>query len=540
MLWKKESNRSTAMYVDYFADSGINSTDLDGKRFKSIPKSDVLSNRLREEGNIEFAARNWTNAIKAYNYALCFAENDSETLCHAYANRSACFFELDQFESCHKDIKLATDTAECSDELKQMINQHQKDCDDFIGNDNPIENTVHTPKLVFEPNEEFPCFANVLQLDRQTKFGYRITAKNDIDVGQRIFMEESMVSTLINDQYMRCSVCLTRHNNLIPCEKCTTAMFCDDKNCQSNILHATECGMTTEIDGDGKLAFLIRTVMYAIGLFTSAKELISFVEKYAGEKNVVALPMTDPRSKYQQFLKLKFDRIIASGEKRDLYVGIAYKAIMASIIGDRFALKGQKRFLAHLILQHEAIISLGCVHQYTNETGEAESLHLFPTLNQFNHSCTANAMFHLVDNWSIVTTMRPIKKGDEVTISYFGRTCYAESCAEQQEYVELLRDNFGINCQCDLCESRTSTDEERKAMQADPAYQFILQCSEHNNNGEASLDMEQVKHQATEFLRKFGQSKWCLELSMVTASFMDTNWIQIKSRDLADEYIPTD
>lgn len=436
MLWKKESNRKTAMYVNYFDELGTDLADLNElqSRSKPISKSNTISDMLREEGNIEFASRNWTNAIKAYNYALCFAENDSEAISQAYANRSACFFELDLFDSCRVDIELALQVSKCSDTLKQMIEQHQKDCADFLEITDPIKTTVHAPELDFEPNESFPTIANVLQIERHKKLGNRTTAKSDIDIGQRIFVEKSLVSTIIDDKYMRCNICLTQSNNLMPCGHCTKAMFCSSE-CQNSILHAAECGMATEIEGDGKLAFLIRTVLYAVSLFNDANDLMQFVVKNVNKQNDVPLSMTDARSKYQQFLRLKADQKIVSGEKHDPLIYIAYQAILTSKVSDWFALKKQQRFLIHLIWQHEAIISLGCVHQYINKNGNT-SLHLFPSFGQFNHSSTPNAMLDLVDNWSTVATIRSIKdikKGEEVTISYFNQDSNTDSTVEKQE-----------------------------------------------------------------------------------------------------------
>lgn len=435
MLWKKESNRKTAMYVNYYDEFGTDLADLDEQlsRSKPIIKSDAISDMLREEGNIEFASRNWTNAIEAYNYALCFAENDSEPLSQAYANRSACFFELDQFDSCRTDIELALQVSKCSDTLKQMILQHQSDCADFLDITDPIETIVHAPKLDFEPNESFPTIANVLQIERHKKLGNRTTAKSDIHIGQRIFLEKSMVSTLIDDKYMRCNVCLSQNNNLIPCgqRNCTKAMFCSSE-CQNSNLHAAECGMANEIEGDGKLAFLIRTILYAVSLFNDANDLMQFVEKSVRKQNDVPMSMTDARSKYKYFLKLKADQKIVSGEKRDPLIYIAYQAILKSKVSDWFAVKKQKRFLIHLIWQHEAIISFGCVHQYINEDGNT-SLHIFPTFGQFNHSSTPNAMLNVANNWSTVTTIRPIKEGEEVTISYFNQDTNTDSTVKQQE-----------------------------------------------------------------------------------------------------------
>lgn len=518
------------MYVDYFADFGSQVTELDEifAESKPIAKSDVISHKLREEGNIEFSKRNWSNAIKAYNYALSFAENGSEVLSQAYANRSACFFELDQFQSSLNDIDLALQPSECTEHIKQMIIQHRNDCTDFIRNnsstDEDADDRVHS---VFEPNQSIPSLSISVDVENQPGFGNCVMANCDIDVGQTISVETCCVSQLTAECYMRCCICLTKSNNLMPCQSCTKVMFCSDE-CQNNSLHVAECYLGEEIEGDGKLAFLIKTILYAVGLFRNGNEIMAFVEKCVRSKSSdKPVSMADDRSKYQHFLKLKSDTTIVQAETPDPLIYFAFKAIMATNVKKMFSTKKLQRFLVHLIWQHDAIISLGHVHQYTNREQKVESLHLSLTFSLFSHSCTANAMRYLAGNQLIIVAIRPIKKGEIVTVSYFDKNCFKGSVEEREQYLDAIDDTFGMKCSCDLCKDQTITSlTERDSMKEEPTYKHIFVSSYQHRFANVPMNTNEMRRNATAFLRKFGQSKWCKELEVVTACFMDAMWRQ--------------
>lgn len=48
-----------------------------------------------------------------------------------------------------------------------------------------------------------------------------------------------------------------------------------------------------------------------------------------------------------------------------------------------------------------------------------------------------------------ITCVAPIRKGDEITLSYFGI-----QALEAEPRNIFLRDRFGFECQCDLCTNR--------------------------------------------------------------------------------------
>lgn len=551
MLWEKESN-SDGLLIDYFAKLDRSIADLDAIFSETTPpaKSNRIADRLRQEGNVEYEAHNCSNAILAYNYALCFAEPQTDALAQAYANRSACYFLLDRYKSSDIDIKLALNAATDSDILRHQMKQHQVDCEQLMeandDSDDSSDGITQTFASSFTAsnhghdttNESFQWLSSELH----EPFGYRFTANSDIGVGQTIWTETAFVSTLINGQYMHCNVCFTKNDNLMPCEHCTSAMFCN-RTCQTSILHAAECNANTEINEDGKLKLLIRTVLHAIQLFNNVDDLMEFViETVSGEsKSNGQYFGTDCLSEYRRFLQLKLCQDVASGDHPDPLIYFAFKAIIASKCGEMFEKVQQQRFLTHLIWQHQAIISLGYVHQHTNKLNQVQSLGVFPQFSYFKHSCTPNAMYYLTGQKLVMVSLTPIKKGEEILVSYFGKTAVLTFDSKREERKELLRSlykSFGQKCNCTLCQKCESSPAQRKSMKNDRKYRNISRIYYSGQDGlyklEKSLTKKQIsdaREQAIAFLQKYGRRTWCKELAKIAACLMDIIWLQSEPDD---------
>lgn len=64
------------------------------------PKSDQESIGYRTKGNDMFKQRNHQKALELYTISAVFAQNESEELGKAYANRSAVLFEQKLYKEC--------------------------------------------------------------------------------------------------------------------------------------------------------------------------------------------------------------------------------------------------------------------------------------------------------------------------------------------------------------------------------------------------------------------------------------------------------
>eukprot|EP00927_Polykrikos_kofoidii_P040386 TRINITY_DN34537_c0_g2_i2.p1 TRINITY_DN34537_c0_g2~~TRINITY_DN34537_c0_g2_i2.p1 ORF type:complete len:337 (+),score=57.12 TRINITY_DN34537_c0_g2_i2:59-1012(+) len=86
---------------------------------------------------------------------------------------------------------------------------------------------------------------------------------------------------------------------------------------------------------------------------------------------------------------------------------------------------------------------------------------VFATASIMNHSCAPNAFHHFDEkrNLEVVYAMRPIKRNDEITISYI------DTMQVRADRQEQLKDTYGFECRCEACampeEKREVSDQRR-------------------------------------------------------------------------------
>lgn len=308
-MWKKETTHKNALYINICAARGspnrlneiyknVRSEVIEHKEMKVLYcKSDKTAVDKRKFGNLEFQNRDWFGAMELFNESLCFAENGSATLGYAYANRSACFFNLKMYDKCLIDIDLAMHNNYPKHSFAEL-QKRQKKCEQFIENGWKASSTALPVKL--GENVKFPSCSDAI--DVKTRFGRRsVVANRDVSVGQIIAVDEAFTKTLFTIYGWKCNICLKGNTNLVPCKKCTTAMFCPE--CFDNPLHKYECGLKTSIYSqfNNYLMQELRTFFVAMNLFESADQMMTFVEKS------LAGPMpdscTDERTRYIVYLK---------------------------------------------------------------------------------------------------------------------------------------------------------------------------------------------------------------------------------------------
>ncbi len=77
---------------------------------------------------------------------------------------------------------------------------------------------------------------------------------------------------------------------------------------------------------------------------------------------------------------------------------------------------------------------------------------LFPATALANHSCLPNARCVYLRHYSVLFAVRPIARGDPVTVSYAGMlTAFALEPRHLSARREMVRAVAGFDCRCDLC-----------------------------------------------------------------------------------------
>lgn len=75
---------------------------------------------------------------------------------------------------------------------------------------------------------------------------------------------------------------------------------------------------------------------------------------------------------------------------------------------------------------------------------------VFLATSMFNHSCVANAHFQFLGDHCLIVAVKDIKAGEEVTISYM------MPIEPYEQRVATMKDHFGFECDCRLCEDQKS------------------------------------------------------------------------------------
>lgn len=520
MLWKKESNNADAIYVDLFAG------DRDKKKFtkwsqqldisvwkhcyrdlKLNPiKSNSTSAIIRAIGNTEFESKLYESALEYYNQSLLFAEIGTENVGLVYGNRSATFFELKMYEKCLIDIDLA-EKANYPKRLMQKLETRKADCLKLMKHQSV--KLYKQPKLTLEADEHFPCMANVLEINRNDEFGRYIEAKSDIDVGEIVLVEENFAFDFVSLDRAFCFTCMKECTNFIACSKCTDALFCNGDCMNRNIIHNKTCGaFFHRMQADVK--FVLKSILGGLYSFTSIEELMNFIEdKLAKESHYLPTKASDLQSNYDVFLSLR-----AVPSKMDNFqVYQVYTSIMATpSLKVLFETKRKQRFLMHLIAHHciiKSCNSFGCNTFQTHNLHASASI--TSVLSLINHSCSPNLYSFTVGNREVCVTIRPIKKGDQLFISYFGNE---KTTKERQS---ILKQTFEFDCKCEKCIPHgQSTD--RKNMKSDGCFLFLSCNTCDLSNDDQRLQFEK---KCIEFLQKFGHLPWSEEIGFVTDIFED-------------------
>lgn len=498
LLWKKEKS---GLHFDLFPKRS--SEDALVHKFKTMAavsgcqKNNAISKRLREMGNGLLAEKNWYAGMMYYNRSLRYAELGTENVSLAYANRSVCFLKMEMYDKCLNDIELAI-KANYPKRLMEKLEERRVFCLQQLSKAKPIE--LSAPKLDFDADENIPGMANVLQMQCNEQFGRHFIAKCDIDVGKVVMLEEAFVTSIVTKPGLSiCEACYKAKTNFIACPKCTTALFCD-QTCAEDPLHQIRCERSSPSD-DPHVEFTARTVVHAMNMFSSIDDLMDFVQFVVEEKRKgVPSSIIEPKDKYRMFLKMNLS-VNPTKYVSPIDRGKQVFEILLLKFNDLFNTKKKERFLMHLCVMHAYIVLCNTFQNPT--TGAVLLLH-----NHINHSCVPNVIYKVAENKGIGTTLRRIKKGQQLFIQYGmdGRSRHVRQ--------KMLNEHFDFKCKCERCKNHNfpvSCDR----VKADPQVQQLakeVQAFLANDFDDDIPKCAILKQMCLEILKKYADFPWCTEL----------------------------
>lgn len=194
-------------------------------------KCNATSEALRSEGNKFYSQRLFFEALLKYNESLCFAETASENLGHAYANRSAVYFEMKLYDRSLRDIEAAKLYGYPERSFEVLKKRAAKCCDLSKSYKDNAPDPWKIFKLSYPPNKRLPFTAECLEMATSEKYGRHVVTNRTLRVGDIVSIETPFCCTLVSESqfydvpesniYQRCSNCLKENAmELIPCLSC--------------------------------------------------------------------------------------------------------------------------------------------------------------------------------------------------------------------------------------------------------------------------------------------------------------------------------
>lgn len=509
-LWKKNANSE---YVDFFttvkASHGDVFNDWDQllninlkwlHKRERFAKSNEMSTEYLMEGHRKFQVENWSSAMLSYNKSLCYAVPGSVYESLAYANRAECYLKMEMYKKALIDVKLALKFEHSTRALQRLKRLHIQ-CLKLLQLGFGIE--APKPKLSFDPDTNFPCLADVLEIQENDKFGRHIVAKCDIDAGNQVLVTDIFASGTTSGHQMCCRNCNKIEQNFVSCKNCANTVFCYGSCSEKKGVHQLECSSFFHVIGDTTLKLPIQTVLMAIEMFRSIDDLMDFTERVFKMKRIPK-STKNLQSRYALFLNLS----PYLDEERIYPAYQAYMSLMSiAQVKHLFNTERKRQFLMHLTLHHLTVIPQ---NSFRHERFDGDWIcadYIYDVMSLINHSCVPNVFNHSTPNEvGYCVTMRPIQKGEQIFINYLGN-----ECKESLEHRQKSLKTWDFECKCEKCVFQSSSEktsyDERQKIKSNPSFKFVIKNCQKNYCKESNADLHirpRLKRECVNFLQQFG------------------------------------
>ncbi|EFA07766.1 SET and MYND domain-containing protein 4-like Protein [Tribolium castaneum] len=409
-------------------------------KFTKDKKDDQVALKHYENGRFAFNNFNYWDALENYTQCIACAENP-RTLAMGHRNRAECFLQLKMKTKCEEEIKRAK-----SHSLKQEI-------DDFIAKLNQIEDSTcktfePIPGYInFHPNDNIQSANNCVKIGPNL-----IVASRDIEIGEILAIEKPWAAVLTTDRLTHCHECLCLCYNLIPCPKCTVALFCSELcKDKARSYHKYECPILLTICYRALCEFAIdEAMLLAFKVAILAKDDYSNLD-------YMRLDGTYRSDRYNEVHFLKPDGEFSRFE-------IFHQAILTAFVFDLLwqytsffsgiffstdtQIKFKDVFMMQLQRSHSAVKIYEFVQKFDFYGTANYGLGAYSFFSLFPHSCCANVMKTYHGNVMVLRAINTIKEGEVCFVNRFG---LRYDVADKKMRQKFLSDYKIPSCECKAC-----------------------------------------------------------------------------------------
>ncbi|XP_034834431.2 SET and MYND domain-containing protein 4-like [Maniola hyperantus] len=436
-------------------------------------KTKENSTSKRNEGNDAYRNGFYQRALALYNEALLFAPNGSKEMVLAYSNRSALFHKLEAWSACHNDINRVF-LMGCPSEIKEKLTKRQNDALPHLGREGFLKDIMcHSAERCIDRNTmrcntQIPCASSDIKVVTSTAMP-KVVAATNIKVGAVLASERAYVSyTEDLNAPFSCHFCQKKHLNLIPCDGCCYALFCDEE-CKNKCMkeyHEYECkimGILWEFDEIPNL-----TIKACLKLQKSCKSWDEFItaSHNMGSGRIKSGSISeiyDTNNKYS-VLCCKDDKTFVYGV---LYNMSIVAAIFLHSLEDQIpsffpkgadkrqeAMRAMARIMMFIsVYQTPRHIIQGQKNLRVDHSSySTENFGLFSFISKLKKSCNPNSVIANNNNTLVLIAIRPIRNGEELTVPFLWHRYDDDSPDSHLRNLKTFM-YLGTVCGCRRCNS---------------------------------------------------------------------------------------
>lgn len=530
--------------------------------------------KIIKEGDNFLSNHEHMSALREYNKCLCRTsnkimsdkENENENMrklkmieMTIYWKRAQIYEELHLSQECLENLekmeKLRDAEGFVMDDVSK-VRKLKESCLKAVTNDVP---GCQAPKVTHKSKPNIPFIAQSINLSFSPIFGYHLTAKQNLKPGTVIMTESPYSAPLLPDVwYEKCATCLKcAYLNLIPCTKCSNAMFCSELCMQKGFreFHQYECPIMQDILEllSPEAMIGLRNTLKGFCLYENLNELQDvFDHRHDGRQEDFDLDVMecDLKTIFRVICHQATNQEMRSVEdllNLSLTAGVIYKLLVFKTdLVLKLETSSQHYLLMEMLLHFLQVatinsfsmtslpeISLNNSKGTRFETEHEFAIATYPFSSFLNHSCAPNVTKTNAGpnhETMLVVVTRPIKANDQIFDCYFSAVHHNKSKKEERQ--KLLFEQYNFKCSCLACQLDYPLYNDLKVKC--PMLNLIEIISENASLGRYSNKalVLQKYQEYCHFLKEFDECYPCKEIYVVHKCLLRCIWLLYKRPQL--------
>ncbi|XP_001660071.2 uncharacterized protein LOC5571975 [Aedes aegypti] len=421
-------------------------------------KSNKRAADVRQAGNRHFLAKDYLEALEKYNESICWADGpDSEDLGIGYANRSAIYFDMGEYELSLANIALAKKHNYPERLMPKLLTREHNSKEKIATGHSKLAMRCPSLAMKVESHPKRPFMAAGIVQKELPIYGRSLVAERPFKAGDVILHEKAWMAAISPElKYQNCNRCsIANFHSLIPCPNCVSIMYCSEKCLEEDLKysHRFECGISEKLHhisyGSSRILMGPRAFFYGLTLFKdNLEDMMKFCEANGRDG---ADPLTldysnyDPLEEFKIFHKVKLptNNFLYEDSFR-FYAAVYYSVYMKHpLVRSLVVTKPQKDFMLRSFLDYTRIIGFLIIGPRQNFTNQ-----LFSIASVCNHSCDPNTLAAVHFDQLKLIALRPIAADEQIQISY-GPLAIKNTDNERRQTLTM----YHFDCICDSCDA---------------------------------------------------------------------------------------